>query len=45
MIDHNGEYLADCVPKKPSFEYAADKEAAAKLWKLSEEMVGQTYDI
>jgi len=38
-------YLVDSqiVTDKPVSEYALDKENAKKLWKLSEEMVGETF--
>ncbi len=46
MPEHNGVYLQDCQLAggddiKP---YAVDKDSAARLWKLSEELVGQSFD-
>ncbi|KAI0741667.1 hypothetical protein C8Q80DRAFT_1110679 [Daedaleopsis nitida] len=42
LADYSGVYLQDCQlgSLKP---YAADKDAAEKLWRLSEEIVGQTF--
>ncbi|TFK86007.1 NAD(P)-binding protein [Polyporus arcularius HHB13444] len=46
LDEHNGVYLQDCQLAgdddiKP---YAVDKDSAARLWKLSEELVGQSFD-
>jgi len=38
----NGVYLDDCQFRKPS-KWASDPEKAARLWKLSEELVGQDF--
>jgi hypothetical protein len=35
-------YLANSQVEAP-YEYASDAESAEKLWKLSEELVGQTF--
>ncbi|EXJ57565.1 hypothetical protein A1O7_07913 [Cladophialophora yegresii CBS 114405] len=40
----SGMYMADCQPQK-TYEYAESLEAAEKLWKLSEELVGEKFDI
>ena len=40
--DGSGQYLSDCqVAKAPP--YATDKEAADKLWRISEELVGEKF--
>ncbi|KAJ7230309.1 NAD-P-binding protein, partial [Mycena pura] len=46
ITDHSGEYLSDCklAPEQVA-PHATDKEAAKKLWKLSEKLVGQTFDV
>ncbi len=36
-------YLADCRIQEP-YEYALDPEGAEKLWRISEELVGQRFD-
>ena len=43
---YNGAYLLDCqlapaIDLKPC---AVDKESAARLWKLTEQLVGQSFD-
>lgn len=39
-------YLQNCqlAPAEDTKPYALDKDSAARLWKLSEELVGQTFD-
>lgn len=45
FADQNGSYLVDCqVDMKAAEPYAIDKEIAAKLWTLSEDVVGQRFD-
>ncbi|KAI0695684.1 NAD(P)-binding protein [Cerioporus squamosus] len=46
LDEHNGAYLQDCqlAPDDDLKPYAIDKNSAARLWKLSEELVGQTFD-
>ncbi len=46
MPEHNGAYLQDCqaAPDEDLKRYAVDKTSAARLWKLSEELVGQNFD-
>ncbi len=52
LADHNGAYLADCGlgvlgadPGMNGFQpYLLDDEHAAKLWELSERLVGQRFD-
>lgn len=41
--DEMGVYLDDCQMKRPS-EWATDPVKAERLWKMSEEMVGQEFD-
>ncbi|KAK2756168.1 hypothetical protein FQN54_005576 [Arachnomyces sp. PD_36] len=43
----NGAYLMDAgiAPEKEIKPYAVDKTEAAKLWKLSEDIVGQKFEI
>lgn len=41
-----GAYLNDCVvPREPLKEHAAGLDKAEKLWKLSEELVGENFEI
>jgi hypothetical protein len=46
ILDRSGAYLADCRIDhgSPTMEYALDKGNAEKLWKLSEELVGQKFE-
>jgi len=46
-VDHNGCYLVDCQPSTAEQReaYATDPENARKLWTLSEELVGEKFDI
>ena len=43
---YNGAYLLDCqlAPAIDLKPYAVDKESAARLWKLTEQLVGQSFD-
>jgi len=44
IVDKNGSYLADCqVANDQAKPFALDKGNAEKLWKLSEELVGQAF--
>lgn len=40
----SGMYMADCQPQK-TYEYAESMEGAEKLWKLSEELIGEKFEI
>ena len=40
----SGMYMADCQPQE-TYEYAESVEGAEKLWKLSEELVGEKFDL
>jgi NAD(P)-dependent dehydrogenase (short-subunit alcohol dehydrogenase family) len=40
----SGMYMTDCQPQK-TYEYAEDMEGAEKLWKLSEKLVGEKFEI
>lgn len=51
---HGGQYLADCRVAPTNDEerttsevrsYAQDPDAARRLWEISEELVGQTFDV
>jgi hypothetical protein len=42
LEDQGGTYLADCAIATPS-AYAADPDAARRLWALSEELVGEHF--
>lgn len=42
--DIKGLYLVDCQFKDPA-PHASDPVAAERLWGLSEELVGQTFDL
>ncbi|TFK78017.1 NAD(P)-binding protein, partial [Polyporus arcularius HHB13444] len=46
LDEHNGAYLQDCqaAPDEEMKPYAVDKNSAARLWKLSEQLVGQSFD-
>ncbi len=39
-----GSYMAD-AQVAPAYEYAVDKDNAERLWKLSEELVGEKFEI
>ncbi|EPQ53758.1 NAD P-binding protein [Gloeophyllum trabeum ATCC 11539] len=45
LDQHNGVYLQDCqlAPEDETKPYAVDKKSAERLWKLSEEIVGQKF--
>ncbi|KAJ9610813.1 hypothetical protein H2200_005590 [Cladophialophora chaetospira] len=40
----SGWYMADCQPQR-TYEYAESLEGAEKLWRLSEQLVGEKFDI
>jgi hypothetical protein len=42
LSDADGAYLDDCQIKRPS-KWAAEGEKARRLWKLSEELVGEKF--
>ncbi|TFK85999.1 short-chain dehydrogenase [Polyporus arcularius HHB13444] len=46
LSEHNGSYLQDCqlAPDDELQPFAADKHSATRLWKLSEELVGQRFE-
>ena len=44
FTDRNGAYLSDCKIDDENVErYAVDKSNAERLWKISEDMVGQKF--
>jgi len=44
FTDRNGAYLNDCKVDDETVEpYAVDKGNAERLWKISEDMVGQKF--
>lgn len=43
-VDHNGAYLEDCAPAIAKESWATDKKLAEKLWKMTEELVGERYE-
>lgn len=46
ISENSGSYLSDCqISNESAQEFAKDEEIAQKLWKLSEEMVGQKLDL
>jgi hypothetical protein len=45
LPDQSGAYLSDCAVSEPLAPYAKDPENAEKLWKLSEKLVGQSFDL
>lgn len=42
--EYNGGYLEDCNIVRVPKPWAADASAAKKLWKMSEEMVGEEFE-
>jgi NAD(P)-dependent dehydrogenase (short-subunit alcohol dehydrogenase family) len=42
LDDHGGAYLGDCAVAKP-MAYAADPDAARRLWALSEQLVSEPF--
>ena len=42
--ESSGVYLNDCQIAEPA-PHASDKQAAEKLWHLSEELVGEAFDL
>jgi len=44
LIGEKGVYMDDCQLKRPS-KWASDPDKAERLWKLSEELVGQKLDV
>ncbi|KIX03372.1 uncharacterized protein Z518_06924 [Rhinocladiella mackenziei CBS 650.93] len=44
IVPQSGMYMAD-AKCEPTYEYAESLENAEKLWKLSEELVGEKFDI
>ncbi len=44
LDDEGGAYLADCGVAEAA-DYAVDQKAAARLWALSEELVGERYPV
>ncbi|KAF2104818.1 putative retinol dehydrogenase 12 [Rhizodiscina lignyota] len=45
IADRSGAYLADCKIAEPLNPYAKDPVGAERLWKLSEKLVGQEFDV
>lgn len=43
VADSNEPYLSDCQFAEPA-AWAKDAENAEKLWKLSEELIGEKFD-
>lgn len=43
-LEYNGGYLEDCNIVRTLKPWAADPGAAERLWKMSEEMVGEKFD-
>lgn len=43
LTELSGHYFSDCAKTKPASQ-ANDKEAAERLWKMSEELVGFTWE-
>lgn len=44
VLDRAGLYMSDCQ-FFPCADYAKDPEIAARLWKLSEELIGEKFDL
>jgi hypothetical protein len=44
VTDASGVYLADCQ-LAPAAEFATDPKLAKRLWGLSEELVGEKFDL
>ncbi|KAJ6449858.1 NAD-P-binding protein [Mycena sanguinolenta] len=46
ITDDSGAYLSECkIATEQAALHATDKEAAKKLWELSEKLVGQKFDV
>jgi len=45
LARHGGSYLADCAISSEHAPWAVDRDAARRLWTLSEEMVGERFSI
>ncbi|KAJ7247442.1 NAD-P-binding protein [Mycena haematopus] len=46
IADQSGAYLSECkIATEQAAPHATDKEAAKKLWVLSEKLVGQKFDV
>jgi hypothetical protein len=44
ITEKSGVYLEDCQIK-PAMPFATDVAIAKRLWKVGEELVGQSFDI
>ena len=44
FVDAPGGYLADCQ-LAPAADHATDPKIAERLWDLSEDLVGETFDL
>lgn len=44
LAAHSGSYIQNCQVGTPR-EYALDGENAKKLWSMSEDLVGQKFDL
>ncbi|KAK8065719.1 hypothetical protein PG997_012466 [Apiospora hydei] len=44
LVEHSGSFIQDCQVEQ-ALEYATDPDNATKLWALSEQLVGQAFDV
>ncbi|KAL7910467.1 NAD(P)-binding protein [Trichoderma velutinum] len=45
IVEFNGGYLEDCQITKPRLAYAGSLEGAQKLWAISEQMIGEEFEM
>lgn len=45
LVGENGAFLSDTVVVEVAREYARDQKAVEELWKISEEIVGEKFEI
>jgi hypothetical protein len=45
LTTHGGTYLADCQVTDQHAPWARDPEGAARLWALSEKLVGEAFPL
>lgn len=44
FLEESGHYLADCQIAEPA-PHASDKNVGDRLWRLSEDLVGENFDL
>lgn len=45
IVDHSGSYMADCRTEEVENDYAQDPKMVEALWKVSEDLVGEKFEI